>query len=242
MAPAKVGGERAAPLGWAAAETECGICCEGFDGRARRPKLLGCRHQVCARCLRRMAEAGRSPAGLRCPFCRQETPVPGEDVARLPDDGRVLALLGHPGGPPPSPELLLCPGVLEPSADGKRRSSDCLVITLLEVPEDAAAPAGLDLVDVMRFYRPPSLASLPCRGPQPLCPGSWGPRRAVPRFVLGLLGLVYFSSLPLGIYLLLVERPNLGLVLVSLVPSSLLLCVFYSLCQCLCQDLFDLPT
>ncbi|XP_058031956.1 E3 ubiquitin-protein ligase RNF182-like [Ahaetulla prasina] len=230
-------GERDQPLGRAAPETECGICCESFDGRARRPKLLGCCHQVCARCLRRMVEAGGSPGSLCCPFCRQETPVPGEDVARLPDNGRVLALLCKP---PPSPEVLLCPGVLEPFADGKHRSSDCLVITLLEVPEEAAAPEALDLVDVMRFYRPPSLASLPCHGPLPLC-RACGTQRAVPRFLLGLLGLVYFSSLPLGIYLLLVERPNLGLGLVSLVPSTLLLCIFYSLCQCLCQDIFDLP-
>lgn len=161
--------------------------------------------------------------------------MPGEDVARLPEDGRVLALLCEP---PPSPEVVLCPGVLEPFADGKHRSSDCLVLTLLEVPEAAAAPEALDLVDVMRFYRPPSLASLPCRGPRPLC----RTQRAVPRFLLGLLGLLYFSSLPLGIYLLLVERPNLGLGLVSLVPSTLLLCIFYSLCQCLCQDILDMPT
>uniref|UniRef100_A0A8C5WUI7 E3 ubiquitin-protein ligase RNF182 n=1 Tax=Laticauda laticaudata TaxID=8630 RepID=A0A8C5WUI7_LATLA len=216
----------------APAETDCGICCEGFDGRARRPKVLGCRHQVCARCLRRMAEAGGSPGRLRCPFCRQETAVPGQDVARLPDDGRVLALLGRA---PPSPELLLCPGVLEPFADGKRRSSDCLVITLLEGPEEAP-----ELVDVMRFYRPPSLASLPCPGPLPLC-RACGTQRAVRRGLLGLLGLLYFSSLPLGIYLLLAERPGLGLGLVSLVPSTLLLCAFCSLCQCLCRDIPHLP-
>ncbi|XP_013930823.1 PREDICTED: E3 ubiquitin-protein ligase RNF182-like [Thamnophis sirtalis] len=241
MSPA-AGQREQQPLGRAAPETECGICCESFDGRGRRPKVLGCRHQVCARCLRRMVEAGGSPGRLCCPFCRQETPVPGQDVARLPDNGRVLALLCQP---PPSPELLLCPGVLEPFADGKHRSSDCLVITLLEVPEEAAAaaaaPEALDLVDVMRFYRSPSLASLPCHSPLPLC-GACATQRPVPRFLLGLLGLVYFSSLPLGIYLLLVERPSLGLGLVSLVPSTLLLCIFYSLCQCLCQDIFQLPT
>ncbi|XP_063153844.1 E3 ubiquitin-protein ligase RNF182-like [Candoia aspera] len=224
----------------AAHETECGICCERFDRRARRPKLLSCHHQACARCLRRMADVGKSPGSLSCPFCRQETPVPGEDVGQLPDDGRALALLCGQGGTPPSPEVLLCPGVLEPFVGGKHRSSDCLVITLLEVPEDAAAPDGLGMVDVVRFYRPPSLASLPCHGPLPVC-RSCGTWRAVPRCLLGLLGLVYFSSLPLGIYLLLVERPSLGLVLVSLVPSTLLLCIFYSLCQCACQEIFDFP-
>ncbi|XP_007440835.1 E3 ubiquitin-protein ligase RNF182-like [Python bivittatus] len=233
-------GDSAQPLGFAAHETECSICCESFDWRARRPKLLSCHHQVCARCLRRMADIGKSPVNLSCPFCRQETPVPDEDVGQLPDNGRVLALLCRQGGSPLSPEVLLCPSILEPFADGKQRSSDCLVITLLEVPEDAAAPDGLGIVDVMRFYRPPSLASLPCHGSLPVCQScsTW---RAVPRFFLGLLGLVYFSSLPLGIYLLLVERPNLGLVLVSLVPSTLLLCILYSLCQCVCQEVFDFP-
>ncbi|XP_070600355.1 E3 ubiquitin-protein ligase RNF182-like [Erythrolamprus reginae] len=217
--PRGPGDRRAAP------EAECGICCEGFDGRGRRPKVLGCRHQMCARCLRRMVEAGGSPGCLRCPFCRQETAVPGEDVARLPD-----------GASPP--EVLLCPAVLEPFAEGKRGSSDCLVLALLEVPEEEAAaggPEALDLVDVMRLYRPPSSASLPCPGPVPPC-RLCGAQRPLPQFLLGLLGLVYFSSLPLGIYLLLVERPSLGLALVSLVPSSLLLGLFYGLCHCLCQE------
>ncbi|KAL8179804.1 UNVERIFIED_CONTAM: hypothetical protein K2H54_072995 [Gekko kuhli] len=220
---AVVGGAPAAP------EAECRICYEPFDRRAARPKLLSCRHRVCARCLHRMADVGASPAApgrLSCPFCRQETLLPGRDVGQLRDDGQVLASL---------PEVLLCPGVLEPLAEGPHGSSDCLVVTLLEVPEDLAAPDGVGLLDVMRLYRPPSLASLPCPAPLAKCP-------ALPRLLLGLLCLVYFSSLPLGIYLLLLQRLSLGIVLVSLVPATLILCIFYSLCQCLRHEIFDFPS
>lgn len=50
---------------------------------------------------------------------------------------------------------------------------------------------------------------------------------------------VYFSSLPLGIYLLMIGQLWLGVVLVSLVPSTLLLCVLYGFCQCLCHEVLE---
>ncbi|XP_061486694.1 E3 ubiquitin-protein ligase RNF182-like [Rhineura floridana] len=240
----KAGGSQ--PLVFTAPEMECKICYERFDGRSRRPKLLSCRHRMCTRCLRKMVDVGESPGCLSCPFCRQEMLLPDKDVGQLQDDGQVLALLScrerarKQGGP--APEVLLCPSILEPFAGGKHSSSsDCLVITLLEMPEDMAAPEGVGVLDVMRLYRPPSVASLPC--PASLdkclpCP-AW---RAFPRFLLGVLCLVYFSSLPFGIYLLLVKRLNLGIILVSLVPSTLILCVFYSLCQCLCHEIFSFPS
>lgn len=235
------------PLVFTAHEMECKICYEPFDARARRPKLLSCQHRMCVRCLRRMVAVGELPGCLSCPFCRQETPVPDKDVSQLQDDGQVLALLScrertcKPGGAPLSPEVLLCPSVLEPCGEGKHSSSDCLVITLLEMPEDMVAPDGLGVLDIMRLYRPASLASLPgCHGPLAKCQpcSAW---RAFPRFLVGVLCLVYFSSLPFGIYLLLVEHLNLGIVLVSLVPSTLILCIFYSLCQCVCHEIFDFP-
>lgn len=52
-------------------------------------------------------------------------------------------------------------------------------------------------------------------------------------------GQVYFSSLPLGIYLLMIGQLWLGVVLVSLVPSTLLLLVLYGFCQCLCHELME---
>ncbi|XP_062479869.1 E3 ubiquitin-protein ligase RNF182-like [Pezoporus occidentalis] len=224
----------------AAAELECKICYSHYDARSRRPKVLGCGHRLCARCLRKMVPPGdASPRQLRCPFCRQHSPVPRGDVQRLRDDGAALALLtgcerDEQRGPPRSPEVLLCPSVLEPAP-----SPECLVVTILEVPEDVSPPEGLGRLEVVRLYRPASLGALPCRGPGHKC-RSWG-WRAVPRFILGVLCLLYFSSLPFGIYLLLIEHHSLGIVLVSLVPCTLLLCIIYSLCQCLCREVFGFP-
>lgn len=224
-------------------ELECKICYEPFDLRLRRPKLLSCQHRLCVRCLRKMADAHQGC--VSCPFCRQQVSLPtDQDAGQLPDDVQLLALLScrergarKPGGVPLSPpEVLLCPSILEPLGEGKDGSSDCLVITLLEVPEDLAAPESLGVLDVMRLYHPPSLASLA------KCPSSRSAWQAVPRFLVGVLCLAYFSSLPFGIYLLLVERLHLGVILVSLVPATLLLCVFYSLCQCLCQEIFAFPS
>ncbi|KAF1468443.1 hypothetical protein FQV18_0012478, partial [Eudyptula minor novaehollandiae] len=198
----------------------------------RRPKLLCCGHRLCTKCLRKMVVLGDvSPRQLRCPFCRQHSAVPGGDVQHLQDDGEVLALLtgrewAKKQGPPRSPEVLLCPSVLEPAP-----GPDCLVVTILEVPEDVTPPEGLGRLEVVRLYHPASLDALPCHGPGKC--RSWG-WRAVPRFMLGVLCLLYFSSLPFGIYLLLIEHHSLGIILVSLVPSTLLLCIVYSLCQCLC--------
>ncbi|NXD84428.1 RN182 ligase, partial [Halcyon senegalensis] len=198
-----------------------------------RPKLLRCGHRLCAKCLRKMVAPGdASPRQLCCPFCRRHSPVPGGDVQLLQDDGEALALLmgcewPEKQGPPRSPEVLLCPSVLEPTP-----SPDCLVVTILEVPEDVAPPESLGGLEVVRLYRPASLGTLPCQRPGQKC-HSWG-WQAVPRFILGVLSLLYFSSLPFGIYLLLIEHHSLGIVLVSLVPATLLLCIIYSLCQCLC--------
>ncbi|XP_060089489.1 E3 ubiquitin-protein ligase RNF182-like, partial [Heteronotia binoei] len=185
---------------------ECRICYEAFDGAGRRPQLLSCQHRVCAGCLRRLAaeeaSGGHSPGGnrrLRCPFCRRESLL----LPLLPPDGDEEA--------PSAPEVLLCPGLLQRPLPG---SSACLVLTLLEVPQELAAPPGLGLRDVVRLYRPPS--------PAPLA-ASW---RALPR---RLLALLYFSSLPLGIYLLLLRRLALGLALGSLVPATLLVCEFPAL-------------
>ncbi|NXI36146.1 RN182 ligase, partial [Galbula dea] len=198
-----------------------------------RAKLLCCGHRLCAKCLHKMVALGdTSPYQLCCPFCRQHSPVPGGDVQRLQDDSEALSLLkggeqAKKRGHLLSPEVLLCPSVLEPAP-----GLDCLVVTILEVPEDVTPPEGLGGLEVVRLYRPDSLDTLPCHGPgQKCCFWGW---RSVPRFILGVLCLLFFSSLPFGIYLLLIEHHSLGIVLVSLVPTTLLLCIIYSLCQCLC--------
>ncbi|XP_071615608.1 E3 ubiquitin-protein ligase RNF182-like isoform X2 [Heliangelus exortis] len=219
---------------------ECHICYSRYDPRTRRPKLLPCGHRLCARCLHKMVALGdTSSHHLCCPFCRQQSPVPAGDVQQLQDDSEVLALvMGHEPakkrGTPQSPEVLLCPNVLEPMP-----GPDCLVVTILDVPEDVSPPDGLGGLDLVQLYHPTSLDSLPCHSPGQKC-HSWG-WQAAPHCILGVLGLLYFSSLPFGIYLLLIEHHGLGIILVSLVPSTLLLCIIYSLCQCLCREVFVFP-
>lgn len=46
-----------------------------------------------------------------------------------------------------------------------------------------------------------------------------------------LLGFLYFGSLPLGIYLLVLQKVTLGIVSVSLVPTSLTVCLLYEFCS-----------
>ncbi|XP_037346954.2 uncharacterized protein LOC119230069 isoform X1 [Pungitius pungitius] len=62
-------------------ELECKICYNRYDTRSRKPKLLGCLHRVCAKCLKKMVDMGESsPSIICCPFCRHETYVPDEEV------------------------------------------------------------------------------------------------------------------------------------------------------------------
>ncbi|NWU67069.1 RN182 ligase, partial [Pterocles burchelli] len=189
-----------------------------------QPTWLRCGHRLCARCLGTMVALGdASPRPLRCPFCRRHSPVPPGDTQRLQDDGRALATgceRAGAQGPPRSPEVLLCPAVLDPPP-----GPGCLVVTVLEVP--AAAPVGLGDTEPVQLYSP---GTLPCRRHKGR---SWG-GGTVPRCVLGALGLLCVTSLPLGIYLLLLQCHGPGAVLASLVPTALLLGIAGGLGQCLC--------
>ncbi|MED6291585.1 hypothetical protein CHARACLAT_025131 [Characodon lateralis] len=118
--------------------------------------------------------------------------------------------------------------------DTSHRSSDCLVITIMELPDDSPSSDSMSMLNVVGLYRPPSLDSLPCNLPTQKC-RVWT-SRSFPRCLLGALCMVYFSSLPLGIYLLMIGQLFMGVVLVSLVPSTLLLLVLYGFCQCICQE------
>ncbi|XP_046883109.1 E3 ubiquitin-protein ligase RNF182 [Hypomesus transpacificus] len=63
------------------------------------------------------------------------------------------------------------------------------------------------------------------------------------RALVWVLGLLYFSSLPMGVYLLIMQKTILGVLLVSLVPSSLVLIMVYGFCQCICHEFWDcMPT
>ncbi|KAJ8011416.1 hypothetical protein DPEC_G00057980 [Dallia pectoralis] len=59
------------------------------------------------------------------------------------------------------------------------------------------------------------------------------------RVLVWVLGLLYFSSLPMGVYLLIMQKTTLGVLLVSLVPASLVMIMVYGFCQCLCQEFWD---
>lgn len=235
-------------------ELECKICYNRYDTRSRKPKLLGCLHRVCAKCLKKMVDMGESsPSVISCPFCRHETHVPDEEVWLMEDDRHILAVLscqdrarrggaGSSGGGGGSGEVVLSPAGLTGGRAGggvevSHRSSDCLVITIMELPEESPSSDSLSMLNVVGLYRPPSLDSLPCNLPAQKC-RAWT-SRSIPRCLLGALCLVYFSSLPLGIYLLMIGQLWLGVVLVSLVPSTLLLLVLYGFCQCLCHELME---
>ncbi|KAG8007220.1 Regulator of G-protein signaling 9-binding protein, partial [Nibea albiflora] len=177
-----------------------------YDTRSRKPKVLSCLHRVCAKCLKKMVDMGESsPSVISCPFCRHETHVPDEEVWLMEDDRHILAVLSCQdrirrreggGGGGGGGEVVLNPSSLTGGdIDPSHRSSDCLVITIMELPEESPSSDSLSMLNV-----------------------------------------VYFSSLPLGIYLLMIGQLWLGVVLVSLVPSTLLLLVLYGFCQCLCHE------
>ncbi|XP_015220675.1 E3 ubiquitin-protein ligase RNF182 [Lepisosteus oculatus] len=241
-------GESSQPLVYTLEELECKICYNRYDARARKPKVLSCLHRVCAKCLKKMVDVGdSSPSIISCPFCRHETHVPDEEIWLLQDDSNILAILtyqdrarksgaaGTPG------EVVLTPNSLGGGGgtpgDPSHSSSDCLVITIMEVPGDTASSETMSVLNLVRLYRPPSLDSLPCHLPVQKC-RAWT-SRTFPRFLIGVLCLIYFSSLPLGIYLLMIQHLTLGVILVSLVPSTLVLCVFYGFCQCLCHEIME---
>ncbi|XP_013883128.1 E3 ubiquitin-protein ligase RNF182 isoform X2 [Austrofundulus limnaeus] len=226
-------------------ELECKICYNRYNTRSRKPKLLGCLHRVCAKCLKKMVDMGdSSPSVITCPFCRHETYVPEEEVWLMEDDRHILSVLscqnriqqeGGPAGPGGS-EVVLTPSSLKGGGgvDGTHRSSDCLVITIMELPDRSPSSDSLNVLNVVGLYRPPSLDSLPCSLPSQKC-RAWT-SHSFPRCLLGVLCLVYFSSLPLGIYLLMIGQLWMGVVLVSLVPCTLLLLVLYGFCQCMCHE------
>lgn len=47
-------------------ELECKICYNRYDSHSRKPKLLGCLHRVCAKCLKKMVNIGESTCSEIC--------------------------------------------------------------------------------------------------------------------------------------------------------------------------------
>ncbi|XP_061077940.1 E3 ubiquitin-protein ligase RNF182 [Conger conger] len=220
-------------------ELECKICYQRFNAHNRKPKILDCLHRVCARCLNKILDMGDGSQFISCPFCRHETEVSEYEVAGLPDDSNIMSRLAtrDKSWSSDSKEVVLTPKTLS-SSSPSHDSSNCLVITIMEVQRDLQrSPSRNGSSD---YYAEQSLDSVSVASNSQaeqdvlskLC-------SHVPRILVWLLGFFYFGSLPLGIYLLVIQRVTLGIVCVSLVPSSLTVCLVYGFCQCLCQGMCD---
>uniref|UniRef100_A0A665U3Y5 E3 ubiquitin-protein ligase RNF182 n=1 Tax=Echeneis naucrates TaxID=173247 RepID=A0A665U3Y5_ECHNA len=234
-------------------ELECKICYCAYNLGSRRPKLLECCHRLCAKCLAKILDLGESPPNaVVCPFCRYVTGLPGDAVSSLPDDSNLVPALAlqsrnqrnlrhHQDAPT---ELLLSPRRLS-SLMGSNTSPNFVVITIMEPPPASASnqdlyhqPRGLNAsAQGYRSSSMDSMASITQRWTVWNCAALLCQTSA--RALVWVLGLLYFSSLPMGVYLLIMQRTTLGVLLVSLVPSSLVMVMVYGLCQCICHELWD---
>ncbi|XP_026230687.1 E3 ubiquitin-protein ligase RNF182 [Anabas testudineus] len=128
-----------------------------------------------------------------------------------------------------------------------RGSPNFLVITIMEPPPASASNQDLQLHHQPHGshtsnldYRSSSLdsmASITHRWTVWNCAALLCQTSA--RALVWVLGLLYFSSLPMGVYLLIMQRTTLGVLLVSLVPASLVMIMVYGFCQCICHELWD---
>uniref|UniRef100_A0A3P8RU24 E3 ubiquitin-protein ligase RNF182 n=1 Tax=Amphiprion percula TaxID=161767 RepID=A0A3P8RU24_AMPPE len=251
------------PLG--ADELECKICYCVYNLGNRRPKVLECCHRLCSKCLAKILDLGELPPdALVCPFCRYITRLPGEAASGLPDDCNLVATLAlrsrnqrnlhfHQDA---TPELLLSPRRLSSLMGGNpagsssstsssstaystiRSSPNFVVITIMEPPPASASTQDLHL------HRHPlgsssldSMASITQRWTVWNCAALLC--QTLARALVWVLGLLYFSSLPMGVYLLIMQRTTLGVLLVSLVPASLVMIMVYGFCQCICHEFWD---
>ncbi|XP_043921142.1 E3 ubiquitin-protein ligase RNF182 [Protopterus annectens] len=226
-------------------ELECKICYNRYNLRQRTPKVLECCHRVCAKCLYKIIDYGDSPQSvIICPFCRFETCLPDNEVSSLPDDNNIIAALASIGKGRKNflenpTELLLTPKRLATLETPSHNSSNCLVITIMEVQRERVQSPSL-AAPIVEFYRPSSFDSITPVSQQwtvwnctALLCQTWA------RAVVWFLGLLYFSSLPLGIYLLVSKKITLGVIFISLVPSSLLILMVYGFCQCICHEFME---
>ncbi|XP_035526149.1 E3 ubiquitin-protein ligase RNF182 [Morone saxatilis] len=123
-----------------------------------------------------------------------------------------------------------------------RGSPNFVVITIMEPPPVPASTQDLHRGSHAsnRSYRSSSLdsmASITQRWTVWNCAALLCQTSA--RALVWVLGLLYFSSLPMGVYLLIMQRTTLGVLLVSLVPASLVMIMVYGFCQCICHELWD---
>ncbi|XP_068887778.1 ring finger protein-like [Aphelocoma coerulescens] len=83
----------------AGSDEECPICTEPYDEQRHKPAVLNCNHGLCRACLRAiMATATGAEFGrVRCPICRQKTPMLEWEICKLQEE--LLLLHAQPGSP-----------------------------------------------------------------------------------------------------------------------------------------------
>ncbi|XP_069729232.1 ring finger protein-like [Phaenicophaeus curvirostris] len=81
----------------AGSEDECPICTEPYDDERHKPALLNCNHGLCRTCLRAIMDtaAGAEFGRVRCPICRQKTPMLEWEICKLQEE--LLLLHAQPG-------------------------------------------------------------------------------------------------------------------------------------------------
>ncbi|XP_074017469.1 ring finger protein-like [Numenius arquata] len=83
----------------AGSEDECPICTEPYDEERHKPALLNCNHGLCRACLRAIMDTadGAEFGRVRCPICRQKTPMLEWEICKLQEE--LLLLHAQPGSP-----------------------------------------------------------------------------------------------------------------------------------------------
>ncbi|XP_059571416.1 ring finger protein-like [Alligator mississippiensis] len=82
-------------------EDECPICTEPYDGTRHKQALLNCNHVLCNNCLNAIMEAADAAeiGRVRCPICRQKTPMLEWEICKLQEE--MLLLHTQPSSPLP---------------------------------------------------------------------------------------------------------------------------------------------
>ncbi|XP_065593816.1 ring finger protein-like [Cyrtonyx montezumae] len=101
----------------AGGEDECPICTEPYDDERHKAALLNCNHGLCRACLRAIMDTadGAEFGRVRCPICRQKTPMLEWEICKLQEE--LLLLHAEPGpstaltGPRPPALLPRRPGL-----------------------------------------------------------------------------------------------------------------------------------
>ncbi|GAB0198334.1 ring finger protein-like [Grus japonensis] len=83
----------------AGSEDECPICTEPYDDQQHKPALLNCNHGLCRACLRAIMDTAASAefGRVRCPICRQKTPMLEWEICKLQEE--LLLLHAQPTSP-----------------------------------------------------------------------------------------------------------------------------------------------